>query len=539
MLGEKRQAIHLVGEQDLGLLRLVEWQPALVVLLGLPFEAVVPAGEDDVRRRLRHPSEPEHVGQVCAAPARRADRFLDPGLADDGRLDQRPAVSGALHRRRHLDCRQVAQIVERERQRRRDEPPDLESVRRLVDERDVVVDQEVVEPRRRDRVTERLERQRVVSCREPQLVEADPGLAGRHALSLVQVTEVEHDRLQVGHVEHRVAATDPTPTGLRTGRAAERFVRLPVVGRVVDDHVSDAELLDVLERPREASRVDGRLEPEVGVVGGRERRVVGVDRDQRNDRAERFLAVDERVQPDAVDDRRLVVEAGGSPVVARAAEDDVGALRHRVLEMAVHLLGGRLVVHRADERVLVERVAEPPALGLLDHCIEELVVHGSVDEDALRRATDLACAEEAAEDGALRRPPEIGVLTDDDGTVARCLDQAALEPGGADDLRRRPVRADESDAVDVRARHEPLTDLSSAVDDVDDAVGQPRVGHDLHEIRHRHGRPLGRLHDDRVARRDAWRDQLHGDQRGEVPRRDACVDAVWLAEREDALVDVL
>ncbi len=114
MLGKERGAVHLVGEHDLGPARLVEGQPALVVLLGLPLEAVVPAGEDDVRRGLGHAGEPEDIGEDGAAPARSPDRFLDPGLADDGRLDQRPAVAGALHRRRHLDRRQPAQIVQRE-----------------------------------------------------------------------------------------------------------------------------------------------------------------------------------------------------------------------------------------------------------------------------------------------------------------------------------------------------------------------------------------------------------------------------------------
>ena len=49
---------------------------------------------------------------------------------------------------------------------------------------------------------------------------------------------VQDGRLQVGHVEHRVTTSDPTPPGSGTGGAAERLVGLPVVGRVVDDDVS-------------------------------------------------------------------------------------------------------------------------------------------------------------------------------------------------------------------------------------------------------------------------------------------------------------
>jgi hypothetical protein len=55
---------------------------------------------------------------------------------------------------------------------------------------------------------------------------------------LVARAEVEHDRLQVGHVEHRVAPTDSAPAGARPRGAAERLLRLPVIGGVVDDDVA-------------------------------------------------------------------------------------------------------------------------------------------------------------------------------------------------------------------------------------------------------------------------------------------------------------
>ena len=161
-----------------------------------------------------------------------------------------------------------------------------------------------------------------------------------------------------------------------------------------------------------------------------------------------------------------------------------------------------------------------------------------VHENALGRAADLARAEEAAEDRALRGARQVGVLADDDGAVPARLDERALEPCGADDLLRGRMRADEADPVDSRMRDQPLADLAAAVDDVDDAVGQPGVGHDLHEVRHRERRPLRRLDHDRVAGRDARRDQLDRDQRGEVPGRDRRVDAVRLAEGEDPLVRI-
>src|SRR6185437_6590507 len=121
--------------------------------------------------------------------------------------------------------------------------------------------------------------------------------------------------------------------------------------------------------------------------------------------------------------------------------------------------------------------------------------------------------EESAEDRALSSALEIGVLTDDHRPIAARFDQRALETRGPDDLLRGRVRTDEADAIDAGMRHEPLADVTAAVDDVDDSLGKPRVRHDLHEVGHRNRRPLGRLHDDRVADRDARSDQLDWDQR--------------------------
>ena len=69
---------------------------------------------------------------------------------------------------------QRAELVEPEAQRALDRAADLEPPARRVDERHVVVDEEVVETRRRDRPSQRLERHRVVPRREAQLVDGDP-----------------------------------------------------------------------------------------------------------------------------------------------------------------------------------------------------------------------------------------------------------------------------------------------------------------------------------------------------------------------------
>src|SRR5439155_24850370 len=72
------------------------------------------------------------------------------------------------------------------------------------------------------------------------------------ASCLLKASDIEHNGLQVTHVEHRVPAPDAAPTALRAGRAAERLVRFPVVGRVVHDDIADAEVVDITKRALQA-----------------------------------------------------------------------------------------------------------------------------------------------------------------------------------------------------------------------------------------------------------------------------------------------
>ena len=122
----------------------------------------------------------EQGGERDAAPDRRADRLGEPRLAQRSRLEERAAVPGALHRRRELDGRPLAELVEGVSRGCADRPAHFETPRGGIDERNVVVDEEVVEPDRGDRPAKRLERHRMVPCREAQLLVRDPAL-GRDA----------------------------------------------------------------------------------------------------------------------------------------------------------------------------------------------------------------------------------------------------------------------------------------------------------------------------------------------------------------------
>ncbi len=177
MLRRQRGAVHLVREDGAALECLVHRQAALVALLDVALDPAVEASEDDVDCIAREPRLLEQGRERHASPPGGPDRLHQPRLADRPRLEQRAAVAGALHRRGQIDPWAHAELVEAERQRTLDGAPDLEPPRFRLDERDVVVDQQVVQPDGRDRPAERLERHRVVARGEAQLVERDPWIA--------------------------------------------------------------------------------------------------------------------------------------------------------------------------------------------------------------------------------------------------------------------------------------------------------------------------------------------------------------------------
>jgi hypothetical protein len=65
------------------------------------------------------------------------------------------------------------EVGERELERPLDETADTQAPCRCVHVRDVEVDQEVVQPERRDRLAQQLEREPVITGRKLELVEAD------------------------------------------------------------------------------------------------------------------------------------------------------------------------------------------------------------------------------------------------------------------------------------------------------------------------------------------------------------------------------
>jgi hypothetical protein len=95
-------------------------------------------------------------------------------------------------------------------------------------------------------------------------------------------------------------------------------------------------------------------------------------------------------------------------------------------------------------------------------------------------------------------------------------------------------RANERHGRNVRVLEDPVDRDLVAVDDVEHAGRNARLGQELGEVERGRRILLGRLQDERVAARDRVREHPHRDHRREVERRDAGHDAERLAD----LVDV-
>ena len=164
MLREERSAVHLEGEQRLrtrarparrGFARRRARAPTSMPRSG--------PGEDELDGLGPYHRRLEHVAKGSPAPAGGTDAVLEPGLADGPVRRPGTPVPGALHRDQVLDGGKRPEVRERQRPRLFDEPADREPPLVRLDRGQVVVGEQVVEARRRDRVPQRLERQPVVS----------------------------------------------------------------------------------------------------------------------------------------------------------------------------------------------------------------------------------------------------------------------------------------------------------------------------------------------------------------------------------------
>ena len=224
-----------------------------------------------------------------------------------------------------------------------------------------------------------------------------------------------------------------------------------------------------------------------------------------------------------------------------------GAVRRLAAKERLALDEGRdrLAVRRRDQRAHLGRVvlgiADLHAARRLDQQLDEAVVGAALDEDARARAAVLAGVVEDRVRRRRGRLLEVGVGEDDVGRLAAELERDALDRRGRALHHRAPDlgRAGEADLRHVRVLDQAAADDGALADeDVDDALRDPGLEHELGQPQRRQRRQLGRLQDDRVAARERGPELPGGDVEREVPRHDQADDAERLAEGDvDAAAD--
>ncbi len=181
----------------------------------------------------------------------------------------------------------------------------------------------------------------------------------------------------------------------------------------------------------------------------------------------------------------------------------------RVLDAVVDELDRRCRDERADDRLGIQRISGRQGLGARDELLEELVVAAARDDDLACVEADLALVEEGPERRSAHGVVHVDIVEDQHRVVATELEHGALEraPGPLrEDLRGLDAADQVDDAHFAPAEHlvgDPRRRARRMRYDVDHAGREAGLLGDLGDQQPGiHGRELGWLDDDRVARSD-------------------------------------
>ena len=387
----------------------------------------------------------------------------------------------------------------------------------------------------------------------------DPGVAERRERGALSVVEevAQRERGQglpdlrghIAHVGEHVELAGRRPGGGDEDRLPARVLAdpvgavpgaeaglLPAAHRQLQRRVVELRVVDAgdacLDPAREllaalgVAGPDRCLQPVAAVVGERDRLLGVSDPHHRQGRAEGLVGHAAHRVIDAGDDRRLEEEAGAGVCGPLAAGDDRRAVLDRVLDVGLD----QLDLRREDDRADVDAPRSagrslPQSLDLGAEPLDELVMHGVLDVDALDRDADLPGVVEAVGGGGVGGALEVGVGEDDHRVLAAELQRDRGERVGSL-LHHRLAGLDRArehhvvDKVDERG-----AGLAAAGGDAEDTVGQPGLSQHLgHQHRGERG-DLRRLEDDRVAGRERRDAVAEGVVEREVPGADHADDA--------------
>jgi hypothetical protein len=171
VLGRKGRAVQLVHEHDLVAKRLREGETPFEALFDVAFDAAVETREEHLDGVVERARFLEEWAEWRAAPFARSDGFKNPRHARRTWLEPCAAVAGALHRHTSSLHRPRANVVERELELVAHASADAQPPAVRIDDGDVEVREEVVEPDGRHVVAQRLEWGAMVARRELELLE--------------------------------------------------------------------------------------------------------------------------------------------------------------------------------------------------------------------------------------------------------------------------------------------------------------------------------------------------------------------------------
>src|SRR5918995_6713185 len=273
---------------------------------------------------------------------------------------------------------------------------------------------------------------------------------------------------------------------------------------------------------------DRAREAVLGVVGLTNSIIFVLEGDHRYHRAEDLLPGRLVVVRDRGENYGWVPEPGA---FRRLAPDRHGRVFGDVGGDLLAVVGGDQGPHL---RRLVERVPDAhPRDGRL-HEREELVEDVFLDQDARAGATVLPSITEDGDGCRSGGLLQVGVGEDHVRGLAAQFQGDALYGacGPCHDPLADLRRTREGDLGNVRVFDEPLSDLAPwPDDDVDDALGDACLERYAFELQGAQRRELGRLEDERVARRQGRGHLPARYGKREIPGYDEAYDAEWLAER--------
>lgn len=255
--------------------------------------------------------------------------------------------------------------------------------------------------------------------------------------------------------------------------------------------------------------------------------------------AEGLLSDDARLVGRVVDDGRLNEEALAGCNIG-LTDGELVALGLAVGEELLDLLILHGVLDGAEQVVAIVWVSDLDGLCEIDHLLQELLVNGLVNVDALGGDADLSRVLESAHDDFRSDLLDVDIGKDNGGVVAAKFQGDALQSLGRSlhNLLARCGRTGEGDLGNVWVCAHLRAKLVVAAHGLDDARGE-EVLHDLDYLEASVRRERRGLDDDGVTRQEGRGDLANGKNQGEVPWDDTSANTEGSVLCVDGLLVVL